>query len=305
MFRRFVKAKTGTLAYQLYSALHTCITISGLIGPARRLAGPTIGRLLYRLSAGYSGPVDIRGHRMSLASRGTYPPADMAMGRYEPRTTQLFEEIVKPGMVVVDVGAHVGYYSLLAARHVGDTGIVYSFEPEPQNYAQLVNNISLNGYNNVRPVNYGLGRTTGPSVLYLTSLDNGRHSIYRVKTGIQSEIAIETTTLDIFLESEQWPHVDVIKIDVEGAEADVLNGMKKSLLRSSDLQIIIEFNPVLIHSSKRDPKVFLNDLIAMNFKVFGIDEKNGLVPLEEVRSDRIYERLIETESSVNLYCTRA
>ena len=137
------------LAYAMYYALRKTARFSGQMGLMRRLVGPVVGRLLYSLSPGGAGPAQIHGHTMYLASSGSYPPLDMAMGRYEPETTRLFKETVKPGMVVVDIGAHVGYYTLLAAKQVGPDGKVYAFEPEPGNHALLLKNIGMNGYDNV------------------------------------------------------------------------------------------------------------------------------------------------------------
>ena len=80
------RSKTGELAYVLYGFLRAGLRLLGLIGPVRRLVGPIVGRLLFRLSDGYSGPVIVQGHKMILATTGMYPPADMALGRYEPQT---------------------------------------------------------------------------------------------------------------------------------------------------------------------------------------------------------------------------
>ena len=112
------------LAYAMYHALRKIARFSGQMGPIRRLVGPVVGRLLYNLSPEGAGPAQLHGHTMYLASSGSYPPLDMAMASYEPGTTRLFQEKLKPGMVVIDIGAHVGYYTLLAAKQVRPTGRV-------------------------------------------------------------------------------------------------------------------------------------------------------------------------------------
>src|SRR5947208_14953773 len=70
-------------------------------------------------------------------------------GRFEPETVKLFVGALRPGMVVLDVGAYLGYYTFLAARQVGEKGKVYAFEPDPSSYRFLEHNIHLNGYSNI------------------------------------------------------------------------------------------------------------------------------------------------------------
>jgi FkbM family methyltransferase len=241
---------------------------------------------------------------MYLASPGSYPPVDMAMGRYEPGTTRLFQEVVKPGTVVIDVGAHVGYYALLAARQVGPQGKVYAFEPEPANYALLLKNIELNGYGNIVAAGEAVSNRVGPATLFLTRLDSGRHSTYHHGLPEKGSVAVETTTLDAFLEAEGWPKVDLVKVDVEGAEWDVLEGMEQLLRKSEGLKLILEFNPFLLQSAGVDPFRFLERPASWRFKVYCIDEGRGLLPLDQVGVSSLVERLLARQSSVNLLCSR-
>ena len=291
-------------AYAIYSLLRKAARTSGQLGPLRRMAGPAVGRLLYKLSPGGNGPTQLHGHAMYLAPSGSYPPLDMAMARYEPGTTQIFQETVKPGMAVVDVGAHVGYYTLLAAKLVGNTGKVYAFEPEQSNHAILLKNISTNGYDNVVATPMAVSDQTGISTLYITALDNGRHSVYHHGLPERGSATVETTTLDTFLESEGWPHIDLIKVDVEGAEVAVLDGMTQLMGKSLDLKLIIEFNPALLQDGGVTPIEFLERLPSLGWSVEIIDEVNGPSPLTETSGPTLVDRLLAADSSVNLYCTR-
>ena len=241
---------------------------------------------------------------MLLASKGRYPPLNMAMDRYEPGTTQLVERLLERGMVFVDVGAHVGYYTLLAANRVGPMGKVYAFEPESANFSILEENIGLNGYQNIVPVKSAVSSRSGSSTLYLTALDNGRHSTYHHDLPeIGSEVVIETT-LDAFFEAEGWPRVDLVKMDVEGAEADVLRGMEGLLKKSEELMMVMEFNPHLLENANVDPRLFLQIPSARGFKVYCIDDNKGLLPLETIDSSALVRRLLAGSSSVNLFCTK-
>jgi len=296
--------KLHNLADTSYGAIRKVVSVMGLMGPARRLAGPVVGRLLYRLSLGGAGPTQLHGHTMYLALSGRYPPLDMAMARYEPGTTRLFQEIVKPGMMVVDIGAHVGYYTLLAAKLVGPTGKVYAFEPEQDNHAILLKNIELNRYDNVAAARMAVSDRRGSSTIYLTALDSGRHSMYRHGLPERGSAPVETTTVDSFLESEGWPRVDLIKIDVEGAEVDVLDGMPQLLEKSGQLKLIVEFNPALLQSAGVAPLQFLGRLASPGWRVYLIDDAKGPLPLAEGDAPSLADRLLAAENSVNLFCTR-
>ena len=287
-----------------YEASRKIVGALGLMGPARRLLGPVIGRLLFRLSPGGSGPIQLNGNSMYLAPAGGYPPLSMANGRYEPATTLLFQETLQSGMVVIDIGAHVGYYTLLAAKLVGPTGKVYAFEPAPENYATLLKNIKLNNYGNIAAARMALSDRRGDSVIYLSGLDTGRHSLYQHGLPEQGNTLVETTTLDHFMESQDWPQIDLIKIDVEGAEVAVLDGMCQFLLRSPQLKLVIELNPALLQSAGVTPNGFLDKVRSLGFKMCAIDDSNGPTPLAENDYSSLADRLLSAESSVNLLCAK-
>jgi len=207
-------------------------------------------------------------------------------------------------MVVIDIGAHVGYYTLLAAKLVGPTGKVYAFEPEPGNHSTLQKNIQLNNYQNIVATRIAVSDRRGRASMYLTSLDSGRHSLFQHGLPKLGSTQVETTTLDWFLESQDAPRVDLIKIDVEGAEVDVLDGMHQLLIRSPDLKLIIEFNPTLLQSAGVAPIDFLDKLRSFEFQLSNIDDPNGLSLLSETDSSSLMNHLLAANSSVNLLCTK-
>lgn len=290
------------LAYAFYAIVRWAVRATGLIGPVRKVAGPTVGRLLFKFSSGKDGFALVQGHKMYLASQGSYPPVDMLVDRYEPQTTAVLKDIVKPGMVVVDIGAHVGYYTLLAAQLVGTAGKVYAFEPEDNNHALLEKNIASNVYQNIVLTKSAISDRIGGTTLYLTALDSGRHSMYHHDLPEQGALTVATTTLDYFFASEKWPRIDLIKIDVEGAEASVLNGMIKLLERSTGLKLIIEFNPRLLQDAGVIPIQFLERLTNLEWEVRLIDEDRGLQPLSPEDSPPLIDRLLASGISSNLYC---
>ena len=174
-----IKMRLRQLVYGMYRVARRVARAAGLTRLLRGTLGPVAGRLLFRATSNVDRPLVVQDHRMYLASPGQFPPADMALDRYEPETTGLLQRVIEPGMVVVDVGAHVGYYALLAAKRVGPQGKVYAFEPDPTNYALLLKNIELNGYRNILTTGEAVSDRVGTATLYLAGLDTGRHSLFR------------------------------------------------------------------------------------------------------------------------------
>lgn len=293
-----------SLIYFVYITSRRLIRAMGLIRPIRRLFGPLLGRYIYRITHGRIEPLLINGHQMVLATGTSYPPIDMLRDTFERETTKLFNEIIEPGSTVIDVGAHVGYYTLLAARLTGSSGVVFAFEPEPQNYALLVRNIDLNGYTNVTPLKRVISSSSGTSTLFLTPLDSGRHSTYQLDVRDTECICVQSTTIDQFIESIDSPHIDLIKIDVEGAESDVFTGMPKLLNQPKPLEIIMEFNPTLLRIAGVDPLAFVTMPLDWGFEIFTVDEVTGMQPLPDTGLERMVDRMIKIESSLNLYCRR-
>jgi len=160
-----------------------------------------------------AGP--LKGRWWLLESRGKL--ARILLGSYEPEQTRLFQETIRPGDTVLDVGAHVGYYTVLSAVLVGDAGAVWSFEPNPRNAGFLRRHAEVNGLRQVRVEQAAVSDAEGTA-----RFDFGTGS----GTGHLSSdgaIAVRTLRLDDFCAA----HAIVpraVKIDVEGAEAAVLEG---------------------------------------------------------------------------------
>ena len=301
---RWNKMPLRKLAHPVYLFGHRTARMLGIIRPLRRLFGPAIGRWVFRSSSNNALPLEVDGHQMVLATEGKYPPLNMALDRYEPATTRLMKGLLGPDMTVVDIGAHVGYYSLLAASRVGPTGTVYSFEPEPGNYGLLVHNLDLNGYKNVVTVNKALSSRPGPVPFFLTSLDSGRHSVYSHGLPDGGRIEVEAATLDEFFQTEGWPSIDLVKIDVEGAELDVLHGMEESLRRWEGVRLIVELNPSLLRDAEAEPVRLFDMLTTLGFHAWCIEDEGGFEALEPAGFGLLDKRLSADQTSVNLLFSR-
>jgi hypothetical protein len=113
---------------------------------------------------------------------------------------------------------------------------------------------------------------------------------------------VETATIDSLLAAEGWPRVDVIKVDVEGAEMDVLEGTHQLQRKCPELKLIIEFGPALLRNAGADPLQFLEQLAGRGFEVHCVSEKEGLLPLREVDRPSLVDRLLKDQGSLNLFC---
>lgn len=205
---------------------------------------------------------------------------------HEEVTTNLFKNIVKEKNVVVDLGANIGYFTLLAARLIGENGKVFAFEPEPKNYNYLVKNIELNNYKQVNALQMAVSNKKGKTKLFICNYDTGHHTINKYE-GVKAysggrptkekSIEIETTTLDEFFRGNE-NSVNVIKMDVEGAEVLALAGMDKILKTNKKLKMIIEFFPLLIKSMGSSPEEFIRKLLEdYKFSIYVIpDDYNAL-----------------------------
>jgi FkbM family methyltransferase len=160
-------------------------------------------------------------------------------GRYELPVQEALSEMLKPGDVFYDVGANFGFFSLLAGRLVGSDGVVYAFEPVRENAAMIERNARLNQMHNITVFEVALSDRTGRSELLLANYPGGA----ALKSAgpppdFAGSLEVKTSTIDDFVGLRRGRPPDVVKIDVEGAELDVLHGMVNTLKETSGKLII-------------------------------------------------------------------
>lgn len=193
-------------------------------------------------------------------------------GTVERGLGQRFRQLLRPGMTVVDVGANVGIYTLHAARAVGDSGKVFSFEPAPKTFATLKRNVDANGFSaRVELRSAAVLDKSSRMPLYVRDEDCGLNSLYMVD-GARSEM-VETVSLDEALAGVA--SIDIIKIDAEGAEPRILRGMQRVIGANPGLQIFIEFAPSLLLRGGVQPADFLDQLLKLGFDIQIVDDLNG------------------------------
>lgn len=187
-------------------------------GPLRRLFEPIARRLLGQSQHIVTGPLQGAQFRGGLAQ---------VLGVYEPQVQEAIVSHLSEGNIFYDVGAFNGFFSLLAARRVGKGGFVYAFEPFPGNAARVRNAFAENAIANYEVIGKALSHTSERAHLFFDGDDSSpTPSLHQGQS--EDTIEIQCTTLQDFVRDNPWP--DFIKVDVEGAEVEVLRGAEQLLM---------------------------------------------------------------------------
>jgi len=266
---------------------------------------PGLMRLYYAVYRGVKprGRVLTRNEDLTIyvnADDDVMAPEMLAYGVHEPDETELFKTLVKPSMVVVDIGANIGYYSLIAAKLVDEVGKVYAFEPEPNNYKLLLANIAANCLSNVVPIQKAVSNKVGTMRLFLDKGNWGAHTLSadNIETELRGTIEVETTTLDAFFKNEMSTAVDIIKMDVQGAEGLVLEGAVE-ILRQNNVKILMEFWPQGLRNLGTDPISLLKalrDQYSLSIQMLMKDDERyelkEIAKIVEVAEEKRYVNLL-------------
>ncbi len=193
----------------------------------------------------------------------------IVMTRHEDDIIERF--LPKQGDIVVDIGAHMGRYTIISSKRVGANGKVVAIEAHPSNFEMLKSNIKLNQLTNVIPLNYAAYSKETKINLYLPDEESGytmHHSImsnyvftkYKDKTE-DKFVEVSANTLDYLLQLNEITDVNWVKIDVEGAEFEVLKGASNVLSKSKDIALLIE-----VHGKDTYGPI-IESLRSYNFKI--------------------------------------
>ena len=163
-------------------------------------------------------------------------------GYYEPDWVAIIQRLLEPGMVFFDVGAHIGQYTLLASEAVGSEGQVHSFEPDPDTYWFLDASVHLNRLRNVKSHCVALSSEPGTKSLYLAPVSSlGDSSLAPPKGYVGVTRTVPCTSLDAYVATHRVPRVDLMKVDIEGAELDLVRGGRELLGGHEKPLIVMEF----------------------------------------------------------------
>ncbi len=201
---------------------------------------------------------------------------------YESETLKACKKIIRPGMVVVDAGAHIGYYTRIFSELAGPEGNVLAFEPHPATFELLSFNVPPSVYPNLKLFPFALSDKR-ETVEFFEVKGSGKHSFYDVSAlterdpagyELKQKLKVRAELLDDVLEElGLMGSVDFMKIDVEGAESRVLRGAEKTIRRSKNLKLVVEFNAGALSLAGVAPDDFLKQLRDLGF--------SQILPLEK------------------------
>ena len=239
------------------------------------------------------------GYLMAPRSEPTFTVmlANAPSGGLEAGTRRVLRALIEPGMAIADVGANVGLLTLACARATGPAGQVHAFEPEPGPRRQLEKTCALNGLSWVAVHPTAVGRTSEHRVFHVSPII-GHSSLYplpEAERGAARDLEVEVVTLDDAIDPDVL--LDVVKIDVEGAELDVLGGMTRHIAGNRDLAIVAEFGPSHLERLDISPDAWWAAFRERGFVAYAIAEPGGAcapitleAALQEISTNIVFVR---------------
>ena len=224
-------------------------------------------------------------------------------GIHEKIITNLIKKEIHSGDVVLDIGAHIGYYTLQFANLVGSTGKVYAFEPEPKNFELLKKNVQINKHDNVVLIQKIVSDKDGIVEFFISKFDSIGNKLFKSNEA-GSSIKIESTTLDEYFKDLK-KKIDFIKMDIQGGEGKAILGMKNLLKENKNLKIIQEWWPDALKQNNTNPEDHLKFLQHIGYKIYEIDGtiKKDILPITiEQLLEKYPNSLIE---DINLFCKKS
>ena len=195
-------------------------------------------------------------------------------GEYALGRVSEIRKAVKEGDTVIDIGANIGYFTVLMADLVGPKGKVYAFEPDPRNSHLLQRTVERNGWTHVIVEQKAVSNKAGEFILYQTrscaanTLTPGEHI---------SEVNVSVVTIDDFLSDEH--HIDFVKMDMDGSEPLAIQGMAQLIRRSPNLQVLAEYEPSNLKRYLNNPLDFITIAEQHGLRLTVIfDTDNGRLP---------------------------
>jgi FkbM family methyltransferase len=206
---------------------------------------------------------------------------------------------IEPGWTVIDIGANIGFYTVQFSKKVGKNGKVLAVEPSFNNVYLLKKNIRANRLKNVSIIEKAVSSKTGIGKLYLSTGHSGDHRIYNT-INKRKCIPIQTITIDNLTKNEK--QVDLIKMDIQGAEYLSISGMSRTIKKFPNVKIVSEFSPKLLTESGGKPDQFLDYFLSEGFSLKYFNEKSK--NLSRTTKKELLENICIGNNYVSLYLER-
>jgi FkbM family methyltransferase len=254
--------------------------------PKRRWWTPGLSRLLCAL-AGQRYP---RVFRFLDVVRHVF-------GKQDEPVVRALRSLVSPGICALDIGANVGYYSRLLSRLVGPKGRVFAFEPTPETVTYL--RFNTRRKHNVRCIQAAVGDREGSVDFYIHPWSCASNSLYDL-AGAAETVRVPLLSIDTFVKHNSIDRIGFVKIDVEGAEPRVLDGMKETLAAYPEMILLIEFAPNTLQAAGVSPESFMAMLRGTGLRIYSANTKGIVTPLREAIPDVTGK----PEQMLNLFCSK-
>jgi len=243
--------------------------------------------------------VEIEGNKIYLDERDSLFLSSNII--HEKTIVNLVKNEIKKGDVVIDIGAHIGYYTVLFAKLVGLEGRVFAFEASPTNFEILEKNVTVNGYQNVTLNNKAVSDKNGKLTLYITGQTSTENFLFKPEK-IKNTIEIDSITLDEYFRDFKG-QINFVKMDISGAEPRVIKGMASILSKNDFLKIQQEWWPNAIRKHGFEPDSDLKLLTQMGYKIYEIDGANNKLNL--VTSDDLMKKYPNSKlEDINIFCKK-
>ncbi|WP_420644362.1 FkbM family methyltransferase [Candidatus Leptofilum sp.] len=247
---------------------------------------------------------------------------ELLTNRHEVETIALLDQLAAPGLTMLDIGAHVGYYSHRYAKVLGENGRIFAFEPHPRTFATLQHNVEH--LPQVTAVNLALAEQEGTAELHDYLMMSASGSLHydesmaalqkaqTHETDIAPRIAqrfdaqtftVRTMPVDDFLAAQKVEQVDLVKMDIEGAEIGALRGMQRTIANSPNLKLVMEYNPQALTAFGHNPVAALREVQSFGFAQVEAIEQDGRLTNLTHQPDHLRaltEQLMQNMGVINL-----
>ncbi|HYG74039.1 MAG TPA: FkbM family methyltransferase [Planctomycetota bacterium] len=285
----------------LYRALFQLACVIGRpVGGIRpRRIYDALGRRAFT-EAQFSWQRNAWGHELNLSPHYHIDRNIIAFGCYDLELHGVIERLVEPGMICFDVGANLGEMALHMAARAGATGSVYAFEPIPEIFARLKSHVERNTLQNiVRPFQLALSDATGKATIAhadSTASNQGLASLVSTSEVLCRSLEIETMTLDDFVATHAVPRIDLMKIDIQGAEPKLLKGGAKTLQKFAP-DLLIEISPEDLKAGGTNSRELCLLIESFGYEIYALKNGKPYNPLRAATVSPDY-------NATNVLCTK-